>query len=110
MQEFSSRSEKRLTKLYKAAESGQMFLDSELLYSSEIKRYHRQGFVVSHKPSSISNLHSSEISWSHAFRDNIPHVVYTYITGGIDTYPQSQIKTFAQQLYVIAARAIYSQK
>ena len=110
MQTYPSRSEKRLTKLYKAAESGCMSLDNELLYSSEIKRYLKQGFVVSRQASPIKNLYSSEISWSHAFGDDIPHVVNTYITGEIDTYPGSQVKTFAQQLYVIAARAIFAQK
>ena len=110
MQTYPSRSERRLTKLYQAAESGCMSLDNELLYLSEIKRCCKQGLVVSHHESSIKNLYSSEISWSHAFRLNMPDVVYNYITGRIATYPQSQIKTFAQQLYVIAARAIYSQK
>ena len=105
MQEFPSRSEKRLTKFYTAAEKGCMSLDDELLYSSEIKRYIKQGFVVSYKPSSMKNLNNSNIDWSHAFKNGIPHIVFSYITGVIVTYPESHIKTFAQQLYVIAARA-----
>ena len=110
MQEFPSRSEKRLIKLYKAAESGQMSLDSELLYGSEIKRYIKQGFTVSHKPSSIKNLDNSKIDWSHAFNNGIPHIVFSYITGVIVTYPESHIENFAQRLYVIAACANRSKK
>ena len=111
MQTFPSRSEKRLTNLYSAAESGCMSLERELLYGSEIRRYRKQGFVVSHDESpSRPNLYNSEIDWSHAFGDSVPYSVCSYITGRISTYPKSSVKSFAQELYVIAARAIYSQK
>lgn len=103
MQEFMSRSEKRLIKLRSAAEKGLMSLDNELLYGSEIKRYKKQGFFVYHLPSTIKNLENSKIGWENAFGNEIPYPVVYYIKGITSLYPASEIKTPAQELYVIAA-------
>lgn len=110
MQEFKSRSDKRLIKLRCAAGEGCMSLDNELLYGSEIKRYEKQGFEVSHTPSSIKNLDNSKIDWSNAFNGNVPYQVFCYISGITPVYPKVYVKTFAQELYVIAAHVNYNKK
>ena len=56
MQEFMSRSERRLIRLRSAAEKGNMSLENELLYGSEIKRYEKQGLFIYHLPSTIKDL------------------------------------------------------
>lgn len=104
MQEYMSRSERRLKKLRSAAQKGNMSLDNELLYGSEIKRLEKLGFMVFHSQSSINNLDTSKIDWSNAFGSEIPYAVSYYINGIISLFPESDIKTIAQELYTIAAR------
>ena len=103
MQEFMSRSERRLIRLRSAAEKGLMSLDNELLYGSEIKRYEKQGLFIYHLPSTIKDLEKSKISWENAFGSEVPYPVVYYIKGITSMYPENEIKTLAQELYVIAA-------
>lgn len=106
MRSYPSRAEVRETKLYAAAESGNLSLKNSLLYPAEIKRLEKEGFQVSDvKPSGIrKNLYSATIDWSRAYGNAIPHIVFSYINGIIETEPQNSISNFAQKLYVIAHR------
>lgn len=105
MNEYPSRSEKRLNKLYIAAERGRMSIENELLYGSEKKRLAKDGFYFSSAPSSIQSLSNCTISWYNAFPGGVPLIVHNYISGVIETYPKSHITTLAQELFVTASRA-----
>lgn len=110
MQEFPSRSEKRLIKLYSAAKRGLKSLNDELLYGSEIKRYKKQGFDVSHTSSSLKNLNHSNVDWSNAFKNGVPYQVYSYICGETSAYPRVYVHNLAQELYVISEYTINHRK
>lgn len=107
MYSYPSRSEKRQTQLCVAAEKGCFSIERMLLYSSEIRKLEKQGFSIFNvEPSSIAKgLFSVTISWSHAYKDGIPHIVFSYITGVIVTYPENSVKNFAQKLYITAKTA-----
>ena len=107
MHSYPSRAERREIRLYSAAERGHLSLNKEVLYSGEIARLRKQGFTVNNiVPYSVSGkLYMATIDWSHAFGQSIPHLVYSYINMIIETYPRNSVKSFAQELYVIAQRA-----
>lgn len=106
MNHYPSRSERRQIILYTTAERGNLSVERMLLYLSEIRKLQREGFsILNIEPSKVSNgLFSVTVDWSHAYGDDIPHIVYSYIHNIIETYPKSFVNTFAQELYVIAHR------
>jgi hypothetical protein len=85
-------------------------LNDELLYGSEIKRYKKQGFDVSHTLSSLKNLNHSNVDWSNAFKNGVPYQVYSYICGETSAYPRVYVHNLAQELYVIAEYTINHRK
>lgn len=108
---YPSRNEVRETKLYIAAEKGKFSLDY-VLYSSEMKKLEKDGFHISNvKPFSNEGLYSVTIDWYRAFEDNvpyaIPHIVFAYTHGIVETFPKASVKNFAQELYVIAKRTYF---
>lgn len=107
MTSYPSRSEKRQVKLYSAAEKGEFSLENIILYPGEIRKLRNDGFTVyvikpfpSHK-----KLYVTNIEWSGAYGPAIPHIVYSYIHGVIETYPKSSVDKFARELFIIAHRA-----
>ena len=79
-----------------------MFCDLEGTLLNE-----KNGFTV-HVSSPFDEnrkLFNVTISWGNAYKNVIPYLVYSYTTGSINTFPESQISTFAQRLYVTAKRA-----
>lgn len=106
MHSYPSRSEKRETKLYAAAEKGHLALENEILYPSEIKFLKKKGFrIFNVKPSGIkSSLYNATIVWATAYPCNVPHMVQSYINHTIDTFPDYYIENLAQKLYVISKR------
>ncbi len=104
--DFPSRSDKREVLLYSKAEKGS-FSFADRLYLGEIKKLKQLGFYVSIESifDSDRKLYNAVISWENAYNNSIPHLVYAYTTKTIDTFPHSQISSFAQELYVIAKRA-----
>lgn len=110
---YPSRSEKRLSKFYQAAENACFKIDGMLLYKSEIKSLKNKGFeIFDIKEFSYGkNLFSATVSWENAFGDAIPHLVYSYIHRVIETFPTSCTnESFAKELFVIAKRAQLSKK
>lgn len=105
MRNEPSRREKRESKFYLAAEKGIMECKTSL-FKSEGKSLKKQGFDVFF-PESFNERKSSPmaVSWKNAFKSGIPLIVSNYIDGTIMTYPKSAINNWAQELYVIAARA-----
>ncbi len=101
---YPSRNDKRLNKLFIAAERGEMSIENELLYGSEKKKLANAGFKVTSAPSFKENMSKCSISWLNAFPDGVPLIVHNYISGVIETYPKSHIITLAQELFVIASR------
>ncbi len=109
MRSYPSRNEKREIRLYTAAEKGELSIEQLILYPSEITKLEKQGFkVVSNiKPYSNSTaLFTVNVSWAGAFGCAIPYIVHSYINGIIETFPKNSINNFAQELYVIAHRAL----
>ena len=104
--DFPSRSDKRDALLYSQAENGSFFY-VDRLYLSEIKKLRNLGFFVSVKSifDDSRKLYTATISWENAYNNSIPHLVYAYTTKIIDTFPRSQVSSFAQELYVFAKRA-----
>lgn len=108
MYNYPSRSEKRCTKLYQAAENACFRIEGMLLYKSEIRSLRNKGFEVLDikEFSTEKNLFSATVSWENAFGDSIPHLVYSYIHRVIETFPKSYTnESFAKELFVIAKRA-----
>ena len=71
------------------------------------KMLEKDGFTV-HVSSPFDEsrkLFNATISWGNAYKNVIPYLVYSYTNGLINTFPESQISTFAQKLYVTAKRA-----
>lgn len=109
MRSYPSRSKKRGIRLYIAAESGLYKLKDMILYPSEVKRLKKEGFVVETIPYSTSkanNMVIATVDWSHPYSDGVPAIVSSYINGIIETYPKNAVNSFAQELFVIAQRAI----
>lgn len=104
---YPTRSERRQVQLYSAAEKGEFSLENIILYPSEIKKLEKDGFTVhSVKPFiSKKKLFSATVEWSNVYNSAIPHLVYSYIYGIIETYPKNFVNSFAQELFVIAHRA-----
>ena len=104
---YPTRSEKRQVQFYSAAEKGEFSLENIVLYPGEIKKLQKDGFIVQTiKPlASNKKLFVTNIYWSHTYGSSIPHIVYSYIHGVIETYPKSSVNNFAQELFIIAHRA-----
>ena len=107
MQNFPSRRDKRLNRLFYRAEHG-FFSSEEILYPTEAKKLVNQGFnVLLLKDFNRDlNLGIYIISWDEAYECKIPLEVFDYICGIINTCPENHIKTLAQRLYVISKRDI----
>lgn len=110
MQVTPSRREKREAKFYFLAEQGKMECNDVSLFKSEESslRNRKNGFyVVRHGADEKKSLPST-VSWKEAFnKSGMPLIVFEYIKGKINIFPKSGIVTWAQELYVIAARANY---
>ena len=101
-----SRREKREAKFCTLAEKGQMSCEDIFLYKSEERTLVRkEGFEVVRIGSDETKQLPSKVSWEKAFKNGIPLIVLNYINGIIQTFPYNSISTWAQHLYVIAARA-----
>ena len=105
-----SRREKRESKFYCLAEQGKMESNKDFsLYKSEEKSLKKaeNGFNVIRHGTDLKKELPATVSWQEAFKNGIPLVVLDYCIGVIDTFPHSQINSWAQELFVIAARANY---
>lgn len=104
--DFPSRSDKRTAALIFCAEKGE-FSRRDYLYLGEIRRLEKDGFTIHVGPVFDGNrkLFSCLISWGNAYKTAIPYLVFSYTSGIINTFPESQVKNFAQRLYITAKRA-----
>ena len=106
MQHTPSRREKREIKFYYFAEKGHMFCSDVFLFKGEAKNLvNRHGFTVTRFGENDKKSLPSTVSWDDAFKNGIPLIVQNYICGTIETFPKLAIENWAQELYVIAARA-----
>lgn len=112
MRTYPSRSETRELEMFSAAEKGLRSLTQAKLYPTEIRRLQKDGFNVTINGlfDSSRNLYCATIDWHNAFPKGVPHIVYSYIIGIIETKPQSYITNFAQELYVISSKSYRSKK
>ena len=97
-----SRREKREQKLIYAAEHGSFEVEL-LLYGGEAANLVKNGFYVNRHGSDSKKSLPATVSFKNSFKTGIPPIVVSYITGEIETFPK--VSNWAQQLYVIAARA-----
>ena len=106
MNSAPSRRERRESKFYFLAEQGKTECNEFYLFKSEEKNLKKQhGFdVVRHGTDTKKELRST-VSWENAFKHGIPLIVFNYCIGIIETFPKSAIENWAQELFVIAARA-----
>ena len=106
--EKPSRREQRDAKFLYLAERGKVSCNTFSLYKSEEKTLReKEGFDVERRGENIKKELPATISWGDAFKSGVPLVVRDYIYGRVDTFPKWKMKTWAQELYVIAARANY---
>ena len=100
-----SRRERRESKFYLYAEQGNMETKVSL-FKGEGKTLRKQGLTVFF-PDDFNERKASPstVSWKDAFKTGIPLIVSNYVNGTIKTFPWSAIENWAQELYVIAARA-----
>lgn len=105
MRHEASRRERRESKFYLHAEQGNMECKVSL-FKGEGKSLRKQGLVVCF-PDNFNEKKASPstVSWKDAFKTGKPLIVFNYINGTIKTFPKSAIENWAQELYVIAARA-----
>ena len=108
MNATSSRREKREVKFYFLAEQGKMLCNEFTLFKSEERTLRDKcGFDVTRYGTELRRELPSVVSWEKAFKDGIPLIVVNYCIGMIETFPKSAVENWAQELFVIAARAIY---
>lgn len=109
---YPTRSEKRQVQLYSTAEKGDFSIQNCVLYPREIARLKKEGFAVYYvRPfEDRKDLFLATVEWANAYGPAIPHLVYSYILGIIETEPKNHIKNFAQELYVIAHKAQLKKK
>lgn len=101
-----SRKEKREAKFYYLAEQGNFEAEPHpYLYKSEEKNLKKSGFKTLRLGNNKKEALPTEVSWKEAFKTGIPPIVSSYIIGEIKTFPK--VSNWAQELYVIAARANY---
>jgi len=106
MQEFPSRSERRSIRFQLRAEKG-LFNSEEILYISEAKKLLSNGFsVVKVTDAELKRgVGFYLVSWESPYGTCIPYEVEEYVKGN-SGYPYEHIKTNAQSLYVISAKAL----
>ncbi len=106
LNEFCSRSDERQERFYLLAEKKEL-ASEEIMYPSEVNRLLREGFQIEKLKDFNSKraLAVYNVSWANPFPNGIPHIVYSYITGILSSYPKSKVTNFAQELFVIARRA-----
>ena len=105
MQNYYSRSEKRQMRFEFRAEKG-YYTSAETLYNNEARKLISNGFSVEkmEEPELKKGLALYCVSWAHPFGSYIPHEVEEYLKGKAE-YPYEQIKTNAQSLYLLTAKA-----
>ena len=105
MHNTPSRREKRESKFYLIAENGEFCCKTVSLFKSEVRTLVKNGFDIQRYGENESKSLPAEVSWEHAFKSGIPLIVFEYIEGNIQTFPTAHVENWAQELYVIAARA-----
>ena len=107
MHSYSSRADRRQVELYSSAEKGEFLIENMILYPREITKLEKDGFKVhTIKPySNTKDLFTATVEWANAYGPSIPHMVYSYIHGIIETYPKTFVNSFAQELIMIAHKA-----
>lgn len=113
MRSYPSRDERRQENFYKLAEQGLLSMENAILYPSEIKKLEEKyGMKVKKVKDFKPDMHLvvADISWKNAYGYAIPHIVISYVTGQIETFPRASIQTFAQELWVIARRTANTTK
>lgn len=102
-----SRREKREQKLVYSAEHG-IFEIELMLFKSEAKNLRKKGFYVRRHGDNVKDSLLSTVAFRNPFKSGIPPIVFSYINGEINTFPKTD--NWAQELYVIAARANHEKK
>ena len=98
----TSRRNRREARLVYIAEKG-LFKATLHLFKSECRRMRKLGFTVPAFTGNEKRAEAIEVSWEKAFSDGAPPVVLDYVYGVTNTFPKTD--NWAQELYVIAARA-----
>ena len=104
---YPTRAERRQVQLYSTAEKGEFSIKNMILYPREIARLKKEGFAVYYiRPfENTKDLFLATVEWSNSYGPAVPHIVYSYIMGIIETQPKNNIENFAQELYVIGHKA-----
>ena len=104
MQYVPSRREKREAKFIRTAEQGE-FESSVYLFKNEAVNLRKKNFKVIRIGTDDKKSLPSVVSWEDAFNKGVPPAVAEYVVGKIQTFPK--VSNWAQELYVVAARARY---
>lgn len=107
MHNTPSRKQKREAKFYTIAEKGDFSCNTISLFKGEAKSLIKNGFEVKRYGENEKKSLPSEVNWEKAFQNGIPPIVLNYCVGIIKTFPKSAIENWAQELFVIAARASF---
>lgn len=97
-----SRLEKHENLFYSSAENGGFETKNIILNNQEVKDLRKAGFTADCRGLNENSYTFYDVSWKEAFINGVPLTVYYYISGQNRKFPKNL--TFAQELYVIAAR------
>ena len=97
-----SRREAREDRIIFLAEQG-LFSTEFNLFKSENRKMVKDGFQTTVFSENKKKAVPTLVSWENAFSGDPPPVVLSYIEGKTNTFPE--FDTWAQKLYIIAARA-----
>lgn len=99
-----SRREKREAKLYSVAEKGRFQTEMKLYKRESDTLAKRDGFKTFRRiPNNKSKPIPTYIDWQTPFPNGVPPIAFSYINGETETFPE--VSNWAQELFVIAARA-----
>jgi len=99
-----SRREIREDKFLRRAKDG-YYGSNTVLFLSEEKSLRKKGFLTIRSGLNKKGSAPSYVSWENPFKFGISNIIIRYCSGEIDTFPTSEIKNKAQELFVIATRA-----
>jgi len=104
VKECPSRMERLYERVEQAAERGKWSL-YVTLYPSEIKRIERQWHVSVQTLKSENNRVACVICWNNAFPDGLTYKQAWYVSKLLEEIPDEMTYTYAQRLFLMAARA-----
>ena len=98
--------EEKRNSLIAFARKGDFEVDRLVLFPSVFKKLSKEGLTLKKletRNGARNKVFITHVSWKNAYKGNVPDKVSEFISGKTKIYPESEIKNFAQQLYVLSS-------